>query len=115
MLGLANAGADTVNSIKQAAEFGLTQQMKVAALLMYINDVHGLGLQAAQGLFLTESFYWDMNDKTRALTKRFQKLAPNVVPNMNNAGAYAGALHFLRRSRRSASSTGGTARRSSSR
>ncbi len=96
ILGLANAGADTVNSIKQAAEFGLTQQMKIAALLMYINDVHGLGLQAAQGLFLTESFYWDMNDRTRAFTQRFQKLMPNVAPNMNNAGDYAGALHFLK-------------------
>ncbi len=96
VLGLANAGADTVNSIKQAAEFGLTQRMKVAAMLMFINDVHGLGLEAAQGLFLTESFYWDTNDRTRAFTKRFQARMPNVVPNMTNAGAYSGALHYLK-------------------
>ncbi len=96
VLGLANAGADTVNSIKQAAEFGLTRNMKVAALLMFLGDVHGLGLEAAQGLFLTESFYWDMNDRTRAFTERFRKLMPNQRPNMTNAGCYSGALHFLR-------------------
>ncbi len=96
VLGLANAGADTINSIKQAAEFGLTKQMKVAALLMYIQDVHGLGLEAAQGLFLTESFYWDMNDRTRAFTKRWQQVEPNFAPNMTNVANYAGALHFLK-------------------
>ncbi len=96
VLGLANAGADTTNSIKQAAEFGLTQQMKVAALLMFINDVHGLGLQAAQGLFLTESFYWDTNDRTRAFTDRYHKLVPAAAPNMTTAANYAGALHFLK-------------------
>jgi len=97
VLGLANAGADTVNSIKQAAEFGLTQKMRVAALLMFINDVHGLGLDAAQGLFLTESFYWDMSDKTRAYTKRFQAIAgANECPNMTNAACYSGALQFLK-------------------
>ena len=96
VLGLANAGSDTVNSIKQAAEFGLTRKMKVAALLMFLNDVHGLGLEAAQGLFLTESFYWDMNDKTRAFTKRFQAFMPGVCPNMTNAGCYSGALHYLK-------------------
>ncbi len=96
VLGLANSGADTINSIKQAAEFGLTSTMKIAALLMYINDVHGLGLEQAQGLNLTESFYWDMNDGTRAFTKRFQARMPNIAPNMNNAGSYAGALHFLK-------------------
>ncbi len=96
VLGLANAGADTINSIKQAHEFGLTEKMKVAALLMYINDVHGLGLDAAQGLFLTESFYWDLNDRTRAFTKRFQAIDPEVVPNMDQAGAYGGSLHYLK-------------------
>ncbi len=96
VLGLANAGADTVNSIKQAAEFGLTRRMKIAALLMFINDVHGLGLQAAQGLFLTESFYWDMNDRTRAFARRFQQFMPGVEPNMTNAANYSGALHFLK-------------------
>ena len=96
VLGLANAGADTINSIKQASEFGLTRKMKVAAMLMFINDVHGLGLEAAQGLFLTESFYWDLNDRTRAFTKRFQTRMPGVAPNMTNAGAYAGVLHYLK-------------------
>ena len=96
VLGLANAGADTTNSIKQAAEFGLTQSMRVAALLMYINDVHGLGLEAAQDLFLTESFYWDLNDHTRAFAKRFDAFMPGVKPNMNNAGSYAGATQFLK-------------------
>ncbi len=96
VLGLANAGADTVNSIKQAHEFGLTPKMKIAALLMYIADVHGLGLETAQGLFLTESFYWDMNDRTRAFTKRFQTRMPGICPNMTNAACYAGTLHFLK-------------------
>jgi len=96
VLGLCNAGADTVNSIKQANEFGLTRKMKVAAMLMFIGDVHGLGLEAAQGLYLTESFYWDMNDRTRAFTKRFQTRMPGIVPNMTNAGGYSGTLHFLK-------------------
>ncbi len=96
VLGLCNAGADTVNSIKQAAEFGLTNKMKVAAMLMFLGDVHGLGLEAAHGLFLTESFYWDMNDKTRAFTKRFRERMPSQTPNMTNAGGYAGTLHFLK-------------------
>ena len=96
VLGLCNAGADTVNSIKQAAEFGLTRNMKIAALLMYINDVHGLGLEAAQGLYLTESFYWDMNDRTRAFTKRMRERVPATTPNMTTAGNYAGTLHFLK-------------------
>jgi len=96
VLGLCNAGADTVNSIKQANEFGLTRSMKVAALLMYIADVHGLGLEVAQGLFLTESFYWDMNDRTRAFTKRFQTRMPGICPNMTNAACYSGTLHFLK-------------------
>jgi len=96
VLGLCNAGADTVNSIKQAAEFGLTRKMKIAALLMYINDMHGLGLEAAQGLYLTESFYWDLNDRTRAFTKRMQVRMPATMPNMTTAGNYAGTLHFLK-------------------
>ena len=96
VLGLANAGADTINAIKQAAEFGLTQKMKVAALLMYITDVHGLGLEAAQNLYLTESFYWDLDDKTRAFTKRLQAVDTGNVPNMDQAACYAGALHYLK-------------------
>ncbi len=96
VLGLANAGADTINSIKQAAEFGLNKQMRLAALLMFISDVHGLGLEAAQGLFLTESFYWDMNDRTRAFSKRYEAFMPAAKPNMSMAGCYAGATHFLK-------------------
>ena len=96
VLGFANAGADTVNCIKQAGEFGLTQSMRLAALLLFIQDVHGLGLQAAQGLVLTESFYWDLNDRTRAFAKRFQARMPGKMPNMTNAGAYAAALHYLK-------------------
>ena len=75
-MGLANAGADTVNCIKQAAEFGLSRKMTVAALLMFIQDVHGVGLPQAQGLYLTESFYWNMNDGTRAFAKRSSRKCP---------------------------------------
>ncbi len=96
VLGLANAGADTINCIKQAAEFGLTGQMKLAALLMFISDVNGLGLQTAQGLNLTESFYWDLNDRTRALSKRLEARSPGVRANMDQAGCYAAALHYLK-------------------
>jgi branched-chain amino acid transport system substrate-binding protein len=96
VLGLANAGADTVNSIKQAHEFGLNQTMKIAALLMFITDVHALGLTAASGLTLTESFYWDLNDRTRAWTKRVLPKTPNNYPNMIHAGCYSGALHYLK-------------------
>jgi branched-chain amino acid transport system substrate-binding protein len=86
VLGLANAGGDTVNSIKQAHEFGLGSSMKIAALLMYINDVHALGLEAASGLNLTESFYWDLNERTRAFTRRVLPKTPINYPNMNHAG-----------------------------
>jgi branched-chain amino acid transport system substrate-binding protein len=96
VLGLANAGGDTVNSIKQAAEFGLNKSMKIAALLMFINDVHALGLDTAQGLNLTESFYWDLNDRTRAFTKRVLPKTPNNYPNMDHAGNYSGTLHYLK-------------------
>lgn len=96
VLGLANAGADTVNSIKQANEFGLTQSMKIAALLMFITDVHALSLDVAKGLVLTESFYWDLNDRTRAFTKRVLPKTPKNYPNMIHAGCYSGALHYLK-------------------
>ena len=96
VLGLANAGADTINCIKQAAEFGLTKQMKIAAMLMFISDVNGLGLPVAQGLVLTESFYWDLNDRTRAFTKRVQAKAPGVAPGMDQAGCYGATLHYLK-------------------
>jgi branched-chain amino acid transport system substrate-binding protein len=96
VLGLANAGSDTINCIKQAVEFGLTKQMKVAALLMYIGDVHGLGLQTAQNLVLTETYYWDLNDRTRAFNNRVRPNAPDNWPNMNHAGCYGAALHYLK-------------------
>src|SRR6201985_454955 len=88
IIGLANAGADTTNSIKQAAEFGITQSgQKLAALLLFITDVHSLGLNTAQGLNFTETFYWDMNDQTRAFSKRFQERMKNhAMPTMVHAG-----------------------------
>ena len=96
VLGLANAGSDTVNSIKQAAEFGVNRKMKVAALLMFLNDVHALGLSTAQGLNLTESFYWNLNDRTRAFTKRVLPKTPNNYPSMVHAGCYSATLHYLK-------------------
>jgi branched-chain amino acid transport system substrate-binding protein len=98
VIGLANAGGDTINCIKQAAEFGITRRgVRLAGLLVFITDVHALGLQAAQGLALTESFYWDLNDRTRALTTRVRPSMPaNAPPTMAQAGCYAGALHYLK-------------------
>ena len=96
VLGLCNAGADTVNSIKQAHEFGVNQTMKLAALLMFVTDVHALGLDVAQGLNLTESFYWDLNDRTRAFTDRVKSKTPNNWPNMIHAGCYSATLHYLK-------------------
>ncbi len=96
VLGLANAGADTVNCIKQAVEFGLTKQMKVAALLMFIADVNGLGLETTQGLVLTESYYWDLNERTRAFNARVKAKTPNNWPGMDQAGCYGAALHYLK-------------------
>jgi branched-chain amino acid transport system substrate-binding protein len=96
VLGLANAGADTVNSIKQANEFGVNKSMKVAALLMFVTDVHALGLNTANGLVLTESFYWDLNERTRAFTNRVKPKTPNNWPNMVHAGCYSGTLHYLK-------------------
>jgi branched-chain amino acid transport system substrate-binding protein len=98
VVGLANAGGDTTNSIKQAAEFGIVAGgQKLAALLLFINDVHSLGLKTAQGLTFTESFYWDQNEATRAWSKRFAALAnKNSMPSMNQAGSYAMVLHYLK-------------------
>ncbi|MBN8926264.1 MAG: ABC transporter permease [Rhodospirillales bacterium 69-11] len=96
VLGLCNAGGDTVNSIKQANEFGLNQSMKIAAMLMFITDVHALGLDVAKGLNLTESFYWDLNDRTRAWTNRVKPKTPNNWPNMIHAGCYSATLHYLK-------------------
>jgi len=96
VLGLANAGSDTVNSIKQAAEFGIRKSMKLAALLMFVTDVYALGLDAAAGLSLTESFYWDLNERTRAFTNRVKSKTPNNWPNMLHAGCYSATLHYLK-------------------
>ncbi len=96
MVGFANSGAETINCIKQAAEFGLTPAIRLAALLMYVTDVHALGLDAAQGLSLTETFYWDMNDRTRAFAQRVLPKTPRNMPNMVHAGCYAGALHWMK-------------------
>ena len=97
VIGMANAGNDTVNCVKQAAEFGLTRRgTKIAVLLLPINDVHSLGLQAAQGLLLTESFYWDLNDRTRAFTDRVKGSMNGRYPGMMHAGNYSGALHYLK-------------------
>jgi branched-chain amino acid transport system substrate-binding protein len=98
VVGLANAGGDTTNAIKQASEFGIVAGgQKLAALLLFINDVHALGLTTAQGLTFTESFYWDMNDQTREWSKRLQKLSPKAtMPSMTVAGLYSGVLHYLK-------------------
>ena len=97
VIGLANAGGDTINSIKQAAEFGITQGgQALAGLLVFLTDVHALGLQTAQGLVLTESFYWDLNDQTREWSKRFAEKNDGKMPTMVQAGVYAGILHYLK-------------------
>ena len=96
IIGLANAGADTINTIKQAGEFGITKAgQKLAGLLIFSTDVQALGLNAAQGLVLTESFYWDLNDKTREWTAKFRK-RKDKVPNMTTAGVYSATLHYLK-------------------
>jgi branched-chain amino acid transport system substrate-binding protein len=98
VIGLANAGGDTINSLKQAAEFGIVSGgQKIAGLLIFLSDVHSLGLQTAQGLNLTESFYWDLNDQTRAFSKRFAERMPKrAMPTMVQAGVYSAVLHYLR-------------------
>jgi branched-chain amino acid transport system substrate-binding protein len=98
IIGLANAGADTTTAIKQAAEFGITQSgQKLAALLLFITDVNSLGLNTAQGLNFTETFYWDMNDQTRAFGKRFQgRMKNHNMPTMVHAGVYASLMHYFK-------------------
>ncbi len=96
VLGLCNSGGDTINCIKQAHEFGLQNKMKIAAMLFYNSNVHALGLETAQGLLLTESFYWDLNDRTRAFMARIKSKTPNQWPNMVQAGDYASTLHYLK-------------------
>jgi branched-chain amino acid transport system substrate-binding protein len=95
VVALANAGSDTINSIKQAAQFGLTQSgQKLATLAGFINDVHGLGLQEAQGLTITEASYWDMDDATREWSKRFFDKV-GAMPNMLQTGTYSSVKHYL--------------------
>ena len=96
IVGLANAGQDTINSVKQAAEFGIVAGgQRLAALLLTLAEVHGLGLQAAQGLVLTESYYWDLNDRTREFGERFFKRTGRM-PNMVQAGVYSATLQYLK-------------------
>src|SRR5438309_5751804 len=96
VIGLANAGGDTINSIKQAAEFGIVKGgQKLAGLLVFISDIHSLGLERAQGLSLTEAFYWDLNDKTRAFSKRFAAKNNGKMPTSIQAGYYSATLAYL--------------------
>ena len=95
IIGLANAGGDTVNSIKQAAEFGITPKQSLAGLLMFITDVHALGLKTTQNMYLTEGFYWDLNEETRAWSKRFFAQHKRM-PTMVQAGQYSSVMHYLK-------------------
>jgi branched-chain amino acid transport system substrate-binding protein len=96
IIGLANAGGDTINSIKQASEFGIVKGgQKLAGLLVFVSDVHSLTLERAQGLRLTEAFYWDLNDKTRAFSKRFADKFKGKMPTMVQAGFYSATLAYL--------------------
>ena len=94
VIGIANAGADTVNSIKQAKEFGITQTL--AGLLVFISDVHGIGLETAQGLVVSSTFYWDLDNRKRAFADRLWAKVPNVRPGMGHAGNYSSTLHYLK-------------------
>lgn len=97
IIGLANAGTDTVNSLKQGAEFGIVKGgQNFAGLLVFISDVHALGLQTAQGLILTTSYYWDLNDQTRAFSQKFASQMGGRMPTMVNMGVYSGVNHYLR-------------------
>jgi branched-chain amino acid transport system substrate-binding protein len=95
VLGLSNAGTDFSNSLKAANEFGITKTMKPAALLAFITDIHSLTLQTAQGLYLTDGWYWDLNPETRAFGKRFFAKI-NRMPTMDQAGAYSATLTYLK-------------------
>ena len=107
ILGLANAGGDTINSIKAANEFGITQSMKMAGLLIFINDIHSLGLQATQGLYLTESWYWDQSDASREWAKRFEAKV-NRKPSSLQAGDYSAASFYLKAVKATGSDDGDT-------
>ncbi|CAN5381068.1 ABC transporter substrate-binding protein [soil metagenome] len=97
VIGLAMSGADLLSAIKQAREFGIVQSgQSLASLVVYINDIEGVGLNIAQGLTLTTSFYWDANDETRAWAKRFMERSGGFIPNLITAGTYASVLHYLK-------------------
>jgi branched-chain amino acid transport system substrate-binding protein len=96
VVGLANAGGDTVNSIKAAAEFGITKRQNLAALLMLVTDVHAIGLNTAQGLYLTEGWYWDLNPETRAWADKYSKVMNGRKPNSNHAAVYSSTMHYLK-------------------
>ncbi|MBY0296747.1 MAG: ABC transporter substrate-binding protein [Methylobacterium sp.] len=97
VVGLANAGSDTINAIKQAAEFGVTEGgQRLAGLLVFLSDVHSLGLKVAQGLVLTEAFYWDLDEGTRAWSRRFAERHRGRMPTMVQAGVYSGMMHYLK-------------------
>src|SRR5438552_8057601 len=97
IIGLANAGGDTTNAIKQAAEFGIVKGgQNLAGLLVFLSDIHGLGLDKAQGLIFTETFYWDLNDQTRAFAKRFAAANSGKYPTMVQAGVYSAITHYLK-------------------
>jgi len=97
IIGLANAGGDTTNAIKGAAEFGIVKGgQNLAGLLVFLTDIHGLGLATAQGLIVTNTFYWDMNDQTRAFAKRFAAVDKGIHPTMIHAGVYASLLHYFK-------------------
>jgi len=95
IIGLASTGADTVNAIKAAKEFGVTKNQKLAALLLWINDIHALGLENAQGLILTNAWYWDMNEESRKFAKRYEQRM-KLMPNMSQAADYSSTMHFLK-------------------
>lgn len=97
VIGLAMSGADLLSAVKQAREFGIVQSgQNLASLVIYINDIEGVGLNVAQGLTLTTSFYWDANDETRAWAKRFMERSGGFIPNLITAGTYASVLHYLK-------------------
>jgi len=97
VIGLAMSGADLLSAIKQAREFGIVQSgQSLASLVVYINDIEGVGLNIAEGLTLTTSFYWDANDETRAWAKRFMDRSGGFIPNLITAGTYASVLHYLK-------------------
>jgi len=96
VVALANSGGDTINFVKQASEFGLSRSQKLVSLLIFLSDIHAIGLQTAQGLMLTNAFYWNLNDGSRAFGKAFGARNNGRMPTMNQAGAYAATLHWMK-------------------